>query len=222
MAMADIVLNLESRDRTGTGGARAARREGLVPGVLYGGTDKPVAVAIKANEFRKALFTGKLAGHVVTIKEGGKTGKAVAKAIQFHPVSDQPVHFDLYRVTAHQEIKISVPVHLVGGDVSPGLKRGGAVTYAYHEVEVLAHADEVPESIEADISALDIGAQIHISAFKLPKGVTPVDKSDFVVASITGTSAQASEDAAADEAASTEQAAAATEAEAAKEAEDEA
>jgi len=207
--MADIVLNLETRDRTGTGGARAARREGLVPGVLYGGTDKPVAVAIKANEFRKALFTGKLAGHVVTIKEGGKTGKAVAKAIQFHPVSDQPVHFDLYRVSAHQKIKISVPVHLVGGDVSPGLKRGGAVVYAYHEVEVFAFADGVPESIEADISELDIGAQVPISAFKLPKGVTPVDKSDFVVATISGTSAQAAEDAAADEAVSAEQSAAA-------------
>jgi large subunit ribosomal protein L25 len=91
------------------------------------------------------------------------------------------------------------------------MKRGGALTYAFHEVEVLAHADEVPEFLEADISALDIGAQIHISAFKLPKGVTPVDKTDFVVASITGTSAQAAADAAADEASSAEASAGATE-----------
>lgn len=202
--MADIVLNVQSRDRTGTGGARAARREGLVPGVIYGG-DKPAAnIAARSNEFRKALYTSKLVGHVITVSIDGKEEKAVAKSVQFHPVNDQPVHFDLYRVGAHQEIKIGVPVHFVGQEDSPGLKRGGALTYAFHEVEVLAHADEVPEFLEADISALDIGAQIHISAFKLPKGVTPVDKTDFVVASITGTSAQAAADAAADEAASAE------------------
>jgi large subunit ribosomal protein L25 len=209
--MADIVLNVQTRDRTGTGGARAARREGLVPGVIYGG-DKPAAnIAARSNEFRKALYTSKLVGHVITVSIDGKEEKAVAKSVQFHPVNDQPVHFDLYRVGAHQEIKIGVPVHLVGQDDSPGMKRGGALTYAFHEVEVFAHADEVPEFLEADISALDIGAQIHISAFKLPKGVTPVDKTDFVVASITGTSAQAAADAAADEASSAEASAGATE-----------
>jgi len=211
--MADIILNVQPRERTGTGGARASRREGLVPGVIYGGTEAPQNVAVRMNEFRKALYTGKLVGHVVTINAGGKTEKAVAKVVQFHPVNDQPVHFDLYRVGAHQEIHISVPVHLVGQEVSPGLKRGGAVTYAFHEVELIVFADEVPEAVEADISALDIGAQIHISDFKLPKGVRPVSSEDFVVASITGTSAQAAADAAADEAVSAEQvAASATEA----------
>ena len=202
--MADIVLNVQSRDRTGTGGARAARREGLVPGVIYGGDKAPANVAVRSNEFRKALYTSKLVGHVITVSIDGKEEKAVAKSVQFHPVNDQPVHFDLYRVDAKQEIKIGVPVQFLGQEDSPGLKRGGALTYAFHEVEVIAHADEVPEFIEADISALDIGAQIHISAFKLPKGVTPVDKTDFVVASITGTSAQAAADAAADEASSAE------------------
>ena len=202
--MADIVLNVQTRDRTGTGGARAARREGLVPGVIYGG-DKPAAnIAARSNEFRKALYTSKLVGHVITVSIDGKEEKAVAKSVQFHPVNDQPVHFDLYRVGAHQEIKIGVPVHFTGQDDSPGLKRGGALTFAFHEIEVLAHADEVPEYLEADISTVDIGGQIHISAFKLPKGVTPVDKTDFVVATITGTSAQAAADAAADEAASAE------------------
>jgi large subunit ribosomal protein L25 len=209
--MADIVLNVQTRDRTGTGGARAARREGLVPGVIYGG-DKPAAnIAARSNEFRKALYTSKLVGHVITVSIDGKEEKAVAKSVQFHPVNDQPVHFDLYRVGAHQEIKIGVPVHFTGQEDSPGLKRGGALTYAFHEVEVLAHADEVPEFIEADISDVDIGGQIHISAFKLPKGVTPVDKTDFVVASITGTSAQAAADAAADEATSAEASAATAE-----------
>lgn len=206
--MADIVLNVQSRDRTGTGGARAARREGLVPGVIYGGDKPSASVAVRSNEFRKALYTSKLVGHVITVNIDGKTEKAVAKAVQFHPVNDQPVHFDLYRVGEHQEIKIGVPVHFTGHDESPGLKRGGTISYAFHEVEVFAFADEVPAQIEADISELDIGAQIHISAFKLPKGVRPADKTDFVVASITGTSAQAAADAAADEAISVDASAA--------------
>ena len=199
--MAEIVLNVELRDRTGTGGAREARRDGKVPGILYGGPRGPVPLAVNANEFRKALYTGKLVGHVVTINAGGKTEKAVAKVVQFHPVNDQPVHFDLYRIGAHQEIHIAVPVHLVGQDLSPGLKRGGAITYAFHEVELICHADEVPASVEADISDLDIGAQIHINDFKLPKGVRAAGSDNYVVASITGTSAQAAADAAADEAA---------------------
>ena len=199
--MADIILNVQTRERTGTGGARASRREGMVPGVIYGGTEAPQNVAVKMNEFRKALYTGKLVGHVVTINAGGKTEKAVAKVVQFHPVNDLPVHFDLYRVGAHQEIHISVPVHIVGQEVSPGMKRGGALTYAFHEVELICHADEVPASVEADISDLDIGAQIHINDFKLPKGVRAAGSDNYVVASITGTSAQAAADAAADEAA---------------------
>ena len=202
--MADIVLNVEVRERTGTGGARAARREGLVPGVLYGGDQDPVAVAVKSNEFRKALYSGKLVGHVVTLAHKGEKQKVIAKSIQFHPVNDQPIHFDLYRVDAHQEIKIAVPVHFTGQDVSPGLKRGGTITYAFHEVEVLVHADEVPEHLDFDISELDIGAQIHAFDLKLPKGVKIAASDDYVVATVSGTSAQAAEDAAADEQASTE------------------
>jgi large subunit ribosomal protein L25 len=202
--MADIVLNVEVRDRTGTGGARAARREGLVPGVLYGGGQDPVAVAVKTNEFRKALYSGKLVGHVVTLAHKGEKQKVIAKSIQFHPVNDQPIHFDLYRVDEHQEIKIAVPVHVNGQDVSPGLKRGGAMVYAFHEVEILVHADEVPEQLEADVSELDIGGAIHASDLKLPKGVKLAAKEDFVVATLSGTSAQAAADDAADASAAAE------------------
>jgi large subunit ribosomal protein L25 len=212
--MADIVLNVEVRDRTGTGGARAARREGLVPGVLYGGGKDPVAVSVKSNEFRKALYSGKLVGHVVTLAHKGEKQKVIAKSIQFHPVNDQPIHFDLYRVDEHQEVKIAVPVHVNGQDVSPGLKRGGALVYAFHEVEVLAAADNVPEQLEADVSELDIGGAIHAFDLKLPNGVKLAAKEDFVVATVSGTSAQAAADDAADEAAA---ASASAESEAAKE-----
>ena len=118
--MADILLNVETRDRTGTGGARETRRAGLVPGVIYGGTTEPQAVAIKANEFRKALHSGKLMGHLIKLS-GGANQSVIAKDVQFHPVTDEPVHFDFFRVSAHQLIRISVPVHFLNEDASPGI-----------------------------------------------------------------------------------------------------
>ena len=109
--MADIVLNVEVRERTGTGGARATRAAGYVPGILYGGDKDPVAISVRANEFRKALYTGKLLGHLVTLQYGQETQPVIAKAVDMHPVTDEPWHFDLYRVDEHQQIKIEVPVH---------------------------------------------------------------------------------------------------------------
>jgi large subunit ribosomal protein L25 len=192
--MADIVLNVDVRDKTGTGGSRAVRREGAVPGVLYGGDKDPVAISVRANEFRKALYSGKLLGHKVTLKYGSETQPVIAKAIQFHPVTDEPVHFDLYRVSEHQLIKISIPVHFKNQEASPGMKRGGALNVALHEVEIMVTADSIPEELVVDLTGLDIGASIHASDLGLPKGASTTDKSDFVVASITGSSAQISEE----------------------------
>lgn len=169
--MADIVLNVELREGAGTGAARAARREGKVPGVLYGGKDAPVSIAVKTNEFRKALYSGKLLGHMVKLSHEGKTQSVIAKDIQFHPVSDEPIHFDLYRVDAHQLVKIAVPVHFKNQDISPGMKRGGALNVAVHEVQLLAHADEIPEELVVDLAALDIGDSVKAEDLKLPKGV---------------------------------------------------
>src|SRR5579864_4823148 len=145
MAMADIVLNVEVREQTGTGNARIARREGLVPGVLYGGDKDPVAISVKMNEFKKALYTGKLLGHLVTLKYGAETQPVIAKAVDMHPVSDIPWHFDLYRVDEHQTVKIAVPVHFQNQDDSPGLKRGGTLNIALHEIALSVPADQIPE-----------------------------------------------------------------------------
>jgi len=190
--MADIILNVEVRDRTGTGGARAARRAGLVPGVLYGGAKDPVAIAVKSNEFRKALYTGKLLGHLVTLKYGAETQPVIAKAIDMHPVTDEPWHFDLYRVDEHQKIKIAVPVHFKNHEASPGLKRGGTLNVVRHEVELNCPADHIPEELVIDVTGLDIGDTIRISALTLAEGVTPVMERDAVIATIAGSSASAS------------------------------
>src|SRR3989344_8602841 len=145
--MAEIVWRVEARGRPGPGAARAPRRSGMVPGVLSGGDKAPVAIAGKSNEFRKALYTGKLLGHLVTLKYGKETQPVIAKAVDMHPVTDEPVHFDLYRVDEHQQIKIEVPVHFSHQEESPGLKRGGSLNIALHTVTVACHADSIPEEI---------------------------------------------------------------------------
>ena len=182
--MAEIVLNVEVRENTGTGGARETRRSGSVPGVLYGGDKAPVAIAVKSNEFRKALYTGKLLGHLVTLKYGKETQPVIAKAIDMHPVTDEPWHFDLYRVDAHQEIKIEVPVHFSNQDDSPGLKRGGSLNIALHTVTVSCHADEIPEEIIVDLTGKEIGDSIRVSDLKLSGKATVALDADATVASI--------------------------------------
>jgi large subunit ribosomal protein L25 len=194
--MADIILNVEVREQTGTGSARAVRRAGMVPGVLYGGSKEPVAISVRSNEFRKALYTGKLLGHLVTLKYGAETQPVIAKAVDMHPVTDEPIHFDLFRVDEHQLIKISVPVHFKNHEAAPGIKRGGTLNVVRHDVELNCPADQIPEELVFDLTGLEIGDTIRISGFQLPKGVQAAMDRDFVVATIAGTSAQASEEAA--------------------------
>ena len=192
--MADIALNVEVRDTVGTGAARAARRDGKVPGVLYGGPRGPVAIAVRSNEFRKALYSGKLLGHLVTLKHGGESQPVIAKDVQFHPVSDEPVHFDLYRVDEHQLITIAVQVHFKNEEASPGMKAGGALNINLHEVHIEVPADSIPEELVVDLTGLEMGAVIHASDLKLPKGakVTKHD-AELTVASIGVSSAAKAE-----------------------------
>ena len=206
--MADIVLNVEVREQTGTGGARTVRRAGMVPGILYGGDKAPVAIAVKANEFRKALYTGKLLGHLVTLKYGKETQPVIAKAIDMHPVTDEPFHFDLYRVSKHQQIKIEVAVHFINQDEAPGIKRGGTLNVVMHSLTVACAADEIPEDIIVDLTGLDIGATIRVSDLKLPAKAEAAIDADTVVATIAGAMAEVTEEA--PEAAEGEEAAAET------------
>ena len=161
--MAEIILNVEVRDGAGTGAARAVRREGKVPGTLYGGGKAPVNIAVRANEFRKSLYTGKLLGHLVTLQYGEEKQAVIAKSIQFHPVTDEPIHFDLFRVSEHQLIKIEVPVHFKNQDISVGMKKGGSLEVIRHTVELACPADKIPEELVIDRASHDIGYTIPIS-----------------------------------------------------------
>ena len=208
--MADIELIVEVREKAGSGASRAVRREGKVPGVLYGGPRGPVPIAVNANAFAKSLYTGKLLGHLVTLRYGQETQSVIAKDVQFHPVSDKPMHFDLYRVDEHQLIKIAIPVHFRNQEASPGLKRGGSLNVARHEVELWVRADTIPEELIVDLTGREIGDTVRISDIPLPEGAEPViaDR-DFTVATIATSSSQMAADAAADEAAATAQSGAA-------------
>ena len=187
--MAEIVLNVELREGAGTGNARAVRKQDKVPGVLYGGPKGPVSLSVPTKDFRKALYTGKLLGHLVTLKFGKETQPVIAKDVQFHPVTDEPMHFDLYRVDEHQLIKIAVPLHFRNQDASPGLKRGGTLNIVEHQVEVRAPADSIPEELVADLSGLEIGDTIRVSSLSIPEGVEATHEADFVLATISGASA---------------------------------
>ena len=198
--MAEIILNVEVRDGTGTGGARQARREGKVPGILYGGDKAPVAISVEERPFRKSLYTGKLLGHLVTLKYGDETQPVIAKDIQFDPVSDRPVHFDLMRVDEHAPVKISIPVHFKNQDQCEAFRQGGSLEIVRHDVEIMVRADQIPEELVIDLTNHKLGDTIRVSEIKLPEGAYPtITDRDFVIASIKVSSAAMSE--AADEAA---------------------
>jgi large subunit ribosomal protein L25 len=197
--MAEIILNVDVRDGVGTGGARAARRAGMVPGILYGGDKAPVAISVNEKDFRKNLYTGKLLGHLVTLKYGDESQPVIARDVQFDPVSDRPLHFDLMRVDANQTIKIEIQVHFINEDQCAAFRQGGSLEVVRHSVEVKVPANHIPEDLIVDLSGHKLGDTIRWSDLKVASDVQPtITDRDFVIASIKTSSAALSE--AADEA----------------------
>tara|TARA_R100000935_G_scaffold53347_1_gene81093 strand:+ start:1695 stop:2354 length:660 start_codon:yes stop_codon:yes gene_type:complete len=215
MSKSQITFNVELRERVGSGGSRAARREGFVPGVLYGGGEDPVAITLKRNEVLKAIETGHFLSSTATLVHKGTKQLVIPQAIQMHPVSDQPMHVDLFRVSRDQKIKVEVQVHFMGEEVSPGLKKGGTLNVVRHTVELLVPAGNIPESLEADVSTLEIGDNVKISDITLPGDAEPtITDRDFTIATIAGRTATADTTTEEGEEAEGEEAAAETEAEA--------
>ncbi|MFC0632267.1 50S ribosomal protein L25/general stress protein Ctc [Brevundimonas balnearis] len=198
--MAEIILNVDVRSGVGTGGARAARRAGAVPGILYGGDKAPVAISVNEKDFKKSLYTGKLLGHLVTLKYGDETQPVIAKDVQFDPVSDRPVHFDLMRVDETAPVKIAIPVHFKNLEDAPFNRQGGSLEIVRHDVEILVRADRIPEELVVDLAERQMGDTIRMSDIALPEGAAPtITDRDFVIATIKVSSAAKAE--AADEAA---------------------
>ncbi|HWA00577.1 MAG TPA: 50S ribosomal protein L25/general stress protein Ctc [Caulobacterales bacterium] len=185
--MAGIVLTVEKREKTGTGGARATRNAGLIPGVLYGGPRGSVPIELKSKEVEMALRSGKFISHLIEIDHKGEKQPVIPRAIQYHPVTDQPVHVDFYRVEEGAEIDVDVVVHFKNHELSPGLKRGGALNVVAHTLRLRVPAGKIPEEIVVDLTGLEIGGVVHLSNIQLPDGATPLIRDrDFTIASIAG------------------------------------
>jgi len=186
-------LKIQSRDRTGTGGARATRKAGLIPGVMYGGKDKPAAIAIETRELEKAITGGgRFTSSLFDVEIAGATTRVVPRAVQFDPVTDRPVHFDLFRLEAGSTVALFIPVRFTGQELSAGIKRGGVLNIVRHEVELNCPVDNIPAELIGDLTTLNINDSLHISAIELPKGVTPVISGrDFTIATIAAPSVKA-------------------------------
>ena len=187
-------LSVQLRQRAGKGAARSVRREGRVPGVIYGGKQEPVLISIDPLELKRELHKIGFFATLFDLKLDGAAHRVLARDVQFDPVTDKPLHVDFLRVAADTKVTVEVPVVFRNEPASPGLKRGGVLNIVRHQIELVCAADSIPHELEFDLTGLDIGDAIHISAIKLPAGVTPaITDRDFTVATLVAPSAQKAE-----------------------------
>ncbi|MEZ8006239.1 MAG: 50S ribosomal protein L25/general stress protein Ctc [Amylibacter sp.] len=179
-------LELTPRAGTGKGAARQARRDGLVPGVVYGGGVEPQAVTIPFNILFKKLKDGGFMSTLFNLKvEGADDVRAVCRGVQRHVVKDLPTHIDFLRLKRDSRINMNIPVHFLNEETSVGLKKGGTLTVVRSEVELMVTAGDIPDYIEVDLENLEIGQTLNISDISLPEGTRPViTDRDFVIANI--------------------------------------
>ena len=189
-----LTLAAEARERAGKGASRALRREGRVPAVVYGGKEQPLGIHVEERLLRRMLGTGHFTNSIVMIEVGGKTVRTLPKDVQFHPVSDLPLHVDFLRLAKDATVEVSVPVLFVNEEASPGLKRGAVLNIVRHELELICDADKIPDDIRIDVAGLDVGDSIHISSVTLPVGsVSAITDRDFTIATIVAPSGMRSE-----------------------------
>jgi large subunit ribosomal protein L25 len=182
-------ISAKTRAGTGTGSARAVRREGNIPGVLYGaGMDsKPITIALR--DIQKHFETGRFTSTLFTLDVEGEKMRVIPREVQVDPVSERPIHADFQRLLPGARIRLHIPVHFNNHGDSPGLKRGGVLNVVRHEIEFFCPSERIPQFIEADLAGMDIGDSLHISHIKLPEGLVPVIRSrDFTVATVAAPS----------------------------------
>ncbi len=177
-----------ARDRAGKGAARAVRRQGHVPAVIYGGGEAPQTIALDFNQTKQLIFAGHFLTTVFEIDVDGKTTRAIPRDYQLDPVKDFPLHIDFLRLAAGQDVKVVVPVHVVGQDKSPGLKRGGALQIVEHSVELMVPSDAIPDAIEVSVATLDLGSSLHLSDVDLPQGARPATQENVTLVTLVAPS----------------------------------
>lgn len=198
--MSDITtLVAQPRDRAGKGVARATRREGRVPAVIYGGKEPPVLVALEMKDLARRAHGASFFTHLLELDVGGKKHRVLPRDVQFHPLKDHPIHVDFLRVAKDATIEVAVPVEFINQEASPGLKRGGVLNIVRHEVDLVCPVEAIPDHITIDMTGFEVGNSIHISHVKLPANVrSSITDRDFTIATVTAPSGLKSADAAAD------------------------
>jgi len=195
--MAGGIPDLEATVRTGTGkgAARQARRENLVPGIVYGGGVDPLPINIPFNVLFKRLKQGRFLATLFNLKvEGHDDVRVICRNVQRDVVKDLPTHLDLMRLRRTTKVKLFIPVEFTGEEDAPGLKKGGVLNAVRPEIELLVTAGDIPDHVTVDVSALDIGDAITISSVTLPEGSKPTIDRDFVIANVSAPSGLKAED----------------------------
>jgi large subunit ribosomal protein L25 len=186
MSRQSYELEAQVRDQVGKGAARALRRENRVPAVIYGDKKPPLAISLAFKETDKRLRAGGFLTTVATIVVGGEKVRVIPKDYHMHPVKDVLTHVDFLRIGDDTVVTVFVPVHPVKTEQAPGMKRGGALSIVHHEIEMLVRADAIPDAVEIDVSALDIGDSIHIDDVTFAAGQKPViHEKNYTILSIT-------------------------------------
>ena len=179
------VLKATPRDRVGKGAARAARRQSLVPAVIYGAKEPPLPISLAYKEISARIFGGGFLNTVLDIEVEGVRTRVIPRDYQLDPVRDFPVHVDFLRIAEGATVTVEVPVHFVNQEASPGLKRGGVLNIVRHTIELVCPADRIPDHLTVDLAGLDINDSVHISDVALPADARPtITDRDFTIATI--------------------------------------
>jgi large subunit ribosomal protein L25 len=201
-------LKATTRPQNGKGAARAVRRTGRVPGVIYGNQQPPVSISVDAAELKQRILAGRFLTTLYDLDIEGNKHRVIPRDFQLDPVREHPVHVDFMRLGEGAAIRVRIPIHVINVDLSPGVKRGGTVNIVTHALDVVCPADQIPEAIEVDVSGLEISHSKHLSDVKLPASVRPVVHADATLVTIVPPSGYAEELKAAAEAAAAAAAAA--------------
>jgi|SRR5689334_862301 len=203
-------LKATARPRAGKGAARAVRREGRVPGVIYGDNKPPLPISLNFDDLKQRIVAGRFLSTIYELDIDGTKHRVLPRDFQVDPVKEVPIHVDFLRLGEGASIRVRVPIHVRNADQSPGIKRGGTINIVTHAVEVRCPADAIPEAFDVDISGLDINYSRHLSDIALPPHVRPIAHDDVTLVTIVPPSGYAEEMRAAAEAAAAAAAAAAT------------
>ena len=194
-------LSATARPKAGKGAARAVRREGRVPGVIYGDSKEPIGISLDFKELRQRIYAGHFLTTVFNVNVDGTKHRVIPRDFQLDPVRDNPIHVDFLRLGEGAKVRVRVPIHVINADQAPGIKRGGTVNIVTHTISVLCPADSIPQGFDVNITGLEINYSKHLSDIQVPGDVKVLEHGDITLVTIVPPSGYAEEMKAAAEAA---------------------